>query len=87
MGWDRISGWVSGRTIPLGARIVAIADAFDATTTDRPYQKALDVPATIFDLRRGAGTQWDPDLVERFAETITPSKEAKVGPTMRLRES
>jgi putative two-component system response regulator len=72
-----------GEATPLGARIVAIADAFDAMTTDRPYQKAIDVPAAIFELRRGAATQWDPNLVERVAETIIPSPEAKVGPAMR----
>jgi putative two-component system response regulator len=71
---------LAGEATPLGARIVAIADAFDAMTTDRPYQGALDVPAAIFELRRGAGTQWDPDLVEQFAEIIIPSTEAKVGP-------
>ena len=65
---------LAGETIPLGARIVAIADAFDAMTTDRPYQKALDITAAIVELRRGAGTQWDPQLVECFATTIAPGQ-------------
>jgi putative two-component system response regulator len=58
---------LAGEAIPLGARIVAIADAFDAMTTDRPYRKARDVDSALVELRRGTGTQWDPDLVERFS--------------------
>ncbi len=56
--------------IPVGARIVAIADAFDAMTTNRPYRAAMSRAQAIRELRRGAGSQWDPHLVDVFLEAI-----------------
>ncbi len=55
-----------GEAIPLGARIVAVADSFDAMTTDRPYRKALPLEQVWETLRTGAGTQWDPAVVDAF---------------------
>lgn len=57
---------LAGEAIPLGARIVAVADAFDAMTTDRPYRKALVLDRVSEVLRQGAGTQWDAAVVEVF---------------------
>ena len=57
-----------GHDIPLGARIVAIADAYDAMTNDRPYKRALDHGQAIKELRRQAGTQFDPELVGLFCD-------------------
>ena len=57
-----------GDEIPLGARIVAIADAYDAMTSDRPYKRAIGHEAAIRELRRHAGTQFDPALVRLFGE-------------------
>lgn len=59
-----------GNDIPLGARIIAVADAFDAMTSHRAYRRALsrDKAATI--LREGAGSQWDADVVNAFLEII-----------------
>ena len=54
---------LAGTKIPLGARIVAVADAFDAMTSDRPYRKALSLSEAIERLTAGSGSQWDPDLV------------------------
>jgi diguanylate cyclase (GGDEF)-like protein len=54
--------------IPLGARIVAVADAYDAMIHDRPYKRAISHEAAIAELRRHAGTQFDPELVESFCD-------------------
>jgi diguanylate cyclase (GGDEF)-like protein len=57
-----------GSEIPLGARIVAIADAYDAMTHDRPYKRAMDHESAVKELRRHAGTQFDPELVTLFCD-------------------
>ncbi len=64
---------LAGESIPIGARIVAVADAFDALTTDRPYRPALSVEDALEVLWFGADSQWDPHLVEIFAPLIKPA--------------
>ncbi|HEY8678934.1 MAG TPA: HD domain-containing phosphohydrolase [Candidatus Dormibacteraeota bacterium] len=59
---------LKGDRIPLFARIIAIADAFTALNSDRPYRRRLPREVAIRTLRDGAGTQWDPDLVARFLQ-------------------
>ena len=54
--------------IPLGARIVAIADAYDAMTHDRPYKRAMSHEAALVELKQHAGTQFDPELVSLFCD-------------------
>jgi putative nucleotidyltransferase with HDIG domain len=49
--------------VPVGARILNVADAFDAMTSDRPYRRALSVPEALAELKRGAGTQFDTEVV------------------------
>ena len=61
------------KEIPLGARIVAIADAYDAMTNDRPYKRAISHAAAIAELRQHAGTQFDPELVVLFCELYATS--------------
>ena len=58
-----------GPDIPRPAAILSICDAFDALTSDRPYRSGLSVKEARAILEQGAGTQWDPDLVQRF-ETL-----------------
>ena len=55
-----------GRDIPLGSRIVSVADAYDAMIQDRPYKRAINHEDALAELRRHAGTQFDPDLVDIF---------------------
>jgi HD-GYP domain-containing protein (c-di-GMP phosphodiesterase class II) len=57
---------LGGEAIPLGARIVAVADAFDAMTSDRPYRAAVSHAEALAELRRCAGTQFDPAVVDAF---------------------
>jgi diguanylate cyclase (GGDEF)-like protein len=59
--------------IPLGARIVAIADAYDAMVNDRPHKKAMSHEAAVDELRRHAGTQFDPELVTLFCDLFAAS--------------
>ncbi len=61
---------LAGDAIPLGARIMAVADAWDAMTSDRPYRKALDQQVALAELMRGRGTQWDMAAVDAFAATL-----------------
>lgn len=56
--------------IPLGARIMAVADSYDAMTTDRPYRNAMDSAKAMQILRENAGSQFDPAVVEVFCRII-----------------
>ena len=62
---------LSGPGIPLGARIISACDAFHAMTSDRPYRRAMPEDQAIAELRRCAGTQFDPDVVEMFCLALT----------------
>jgi len=57
-----------GESIPLLAKIVAVADTYDAMTTNRPYRKALEKEAAIEELKKCSGTQFDSQVVEAFIE-------------------
>lgn len=60
---------LTGRSIPLEARILAVADAFDAMISPRPYRRALSHERALAEVDRGAGTQFDPLVAEIFLET------------------
>ncbi len=57
---------LSGEGIPLMARIISVADAFDAMTTDRPYHKGMTFSIAAEEMRKGSGTQFDPALLDIF---------------------
>jgi HD-GYP domain-containing protein (c-di-GMP phosphodiesterase class II) len=57
---------LSGEEIPLDARVMAVADAYDAMTSDRPYRKGMPQEKVEAILRAGCGTHWDPRVVEAF---------------------
>jgi diguanylate cyclase (GGDEF)-like protein len=61
---------VYGEQIPLGARIIFVADAYDAMTTDRVYRPRLSEEEALVELQRCAGTQFDPEVVAAFADEL-----------------
>ncbi|MDO9629852.1 MAG: HD domain-containing protein [Acholeplasmataceae bacterium] len=61
---------LAGSYIPLEARVVSVADAYDAMTQDRTYRKALSTEDAILELRRGKGKQFDPRIVEVFITKV-----------------
>jgi putative nucleotidyltransferase with HDIG domain len=77
--WDG-SGYpdgVRGEAIPIGARILAVVDAYSAITDDRPYKKARSHADALRELRRGAGTRYDPHIVEVFCQVVGWAKDGK----------
>lgn len=74
-GGGRAGGqMLRGQDIPIGARILTIVDSYDAMVSDRPYRKGMQKSDAIAELRRCAGTQFDPELVERFISIIQSYK-------------
>ena len=70
--WDG-SGYpdkLAGEKIPLGARIILTCDAYSAMTSERPYERTMTSEEALEELRRSAGTQFDPQLVEVFIEQV-----------------
>jgi PAS domain S-box-containing protein len=61
---------LKGEAIPLASRIIAVADAFNAMTTDRPYRKALAVTEVLAEIRRCAGKQFDPQVAAVFLQMM-----------------
>jgi HD-GYP domain-containing protein (c-di-GMP phosphodiesterase class II) len=61
---------LAGDAIPLDARIIAVADSFDAMVADRPYRKGLGVAEAAAELARCAGTQFDPEIVDCFRSRL-----------------
>jgi diguanylate cyclase (GGDEF)-like protein/putative nucleotidyltransferase with HDIG domain len=74
---------LAGDSIPLEARIIFVADSFEAMTSDRPYHAGIPVPDAVAELRRCAGTQFDPRMVEALVALL----EADALPVLALRDS
>jgi putative two-component system response regulator len=70
--WWNGSGYfgLAGEQIPLASRIVTVADTFDAITHDRPYRPAATIRKALEELRREAGRQFDPTVVEAIARVL-----------------
>jgi len=62
---------VKGKEIPLLSRILAVVDAIDAMTNDRIYRKAISKEEAITEIKRNAGSQFDPEVVKAFIEVIS----------------
>jgi len=65
---------LQGEDIPLAARIISVADSFDAMTSDRPYRKGLPVEQAVSELIKCCGTQFDPDVVDIFIRILSEKK-------------
>ncbi len=65
---------LKGKNIPQEARIITVADAFDAMVSERPYKKGYTVEAALDELRRNAGSQFDPMVVESFCRYVEKNK-------------
>ncbi len=66
---------LAGDLIPVGARIVCLADSFDAMTSFRSYKKAMTLDKAIEEIERCAGTQFDPNIVPGFVEAVRVNRE------------
>ncbi len=72
-----------GDAIPIGARIVAVADAYDAMISDRPYRPALTPSAAMHEIIRGIGKQFDPMVAAAFLKTLERDEGIGVGTEMQ----
>jgi len=71
--WFDGTGYPDGlasEAIPLSARVFAVADSFDAMTSDRPYRGSIGPERALAELRNGAGTQFDPEIVRVFVDMV-----------------
>ena len=69
---------LKGTDIPFGARVIAVADSYDAMTSDRPYRAGMNPGKAASILRDGRGRQWDPTIVDALVRSIAPLLEQPV---------
>ncbi|MDD4980744.1 MAG: diguanylate cyclase [Candidatus Omnitrophica bacterium] len=65
---------LKGEEIPIGARVIALADVYQALTSDRPYRKAYSIEEALKIISKGSGTQFDPRMVTKFLQLLQPKK-------------
>ena len=70
---------LAGDEIPLGSRVIAVCDAWDAMVTDRPYRRAMSRAEALAELERCAGDQFDPEVVRAFKAVLGPAAAAPAG--------
>lgn len=77
--WDGLGypDALAGENIPFEARVVAVADAFHAMISDRPYRKAIPPRRALEILQSGRGTQWDPLIVDSMLELFSGTRKQK----------
>jgi hypothetical protein len=73
---------LAGSDIPFGARVIAVADSFDAMTSDRPYRDGMPIERAAAILDGGKGTQWDPRIVDAFLRLIEGQTAAAPSPSV-----
>ena len=61
---------LKGNSIPLGSRIIAVADAYSAMTSDRPYRKAMETNQALDIMQNEAGKNWDPVVIDALSKVI-----------------
>ena len=71
---------LAGEAIPLGSRIIAVCDSYDAMTSDRPYRQARQPAEALAELRRCAGSQFDPEVVAAFEAVMAARAERSTHP-------
>ncbi|MDQ2828045.1 MAG: HD domain-containing protein, partial [Chloroflexota bacterium] len=71
---------LKGANIPFGARVIAVADSFDAMTSDRPYRHGMPMRKAVDILCEGRGRQWDATLVDAFLRGISAQLEQQPSP-------
>ena len=76
---------LKGEEIPPGARIVSLADSFDAMTTDRPYKRRRAFPEVVEDLRRNSGRQFDTPVVAAFCRALLKELRGETRPRMIMK--
>ena len=70
---------LAGACIPLASRIIAVCDAFGAMTCDRPYRAGVPAAEALSELRAGAGSQFDPAVVDAFCQAVSEQAPATRG--------
>ncbi|HEU4941106.1 MAG TPA: HD domain-containing phosphohydrolase, partial [Candidatus Eisenbacteria bacterium] len=69
---------LSGEDIPLGARIIAVVDAYESMTSGRPYRQAMPQADALREIKRCSGSQFDPKVVEAFCQVLAAEESTKL---------